>query len=88
MLQKELFVVHHESAWAVKRADAERSSALAQTQAEAIARAREIEPGAVIHSAESPWGVPAIDSVRSRIEQLRGAWRNKHSTSLHLRWSK
>jgi hypothetical protein len=49
MSQKELFVVHHQNAWAVKRADAERSSALAQTQAEAIERAHELEPRAVIH---------------------------------------
>jgi hypothetical protein len=49
MAQKELFVVHHGDAWAVKRPDAERSSALAQTQAEAIARATELEPRAVIH---------------------------------------
>jgi muconolactone delta-isomerase len=49
MAKKELFVVHHRNAWAVKRPDAERSSALAQTQAEAIARANELEPRAVIH---------------------------------------
>jgi hypothetical protein len=46
---KELFVVHHGNAWAVKRPDAERSSAITVTQAEAIARARELEPNAVIH---------------------------------------
>jgi hypothetical protein len=49
MSQKELFVVHHENGWAVKRPDAERSSALAQTQAEAIERARELAPHAVLH---------------------------------------
>jgi hypothetical protein len=49
MSQRELFVVHHGNAWAVKRPDADRSSALAQTQAEAIERARELEPRAVIH---------------------------------------
>jgi len=49
MAQKELLVVDHGDAWAVKRPDAERSSALAQTQAEAIARANELEPRAVIH---------------------------------------
>ena len=49
MSQQELFVVHHGSVWAVKRPDAERSSALAETQAEAIEPARELEPRAVIH---------------------------------------
>jgi hypothetical protein len=49
MSHKKLFVVHHHNAWAVKRPEAERSSALAQTQAEAIERARELEPRAVIH---------------------------------------
>lgn len=46
---KELFVVRHDEGWAVKRPDAERSSAVALTQAEAIERAREIEPSATIH---------------------------------------
>jgi hypothetical protein len=49
MSQKELFAVHHDNGWAVKRPDADRSSALAETQAEAIERARELEPRAVIH---------------------------------------
>ena len=49
MSRKELFVVHHDGAWAVKRPEAERSSAVADTQAEAIARARELEPRAVLH---------------------------------------
>lgn len=49
MSQKELFVVNHRQGWAVKRPDAERSSALAQTQADAIELARELEPRAVIH---------------------------------------
>jgi len=49
MSQKELFVVHHESGWAVRRPDAQRSSALAPTQAEAIELARELEPRAVLH---------------------------------------
>ncbi len=43
MSQKELFVVHHDSGWAVRRPDAQRSSALAPTQAEAIELARELE---------------------------------------------
>lgn len=49
MSQKELFVVNHRQGSAVKRPDAERSSALAQTQADAIELARELEPRAVIH---------------------------------------
>jgi hypothetical protein len=49
MSPRELFVVHHQNGWAVKRPDAERSSALTETQAEAIAVARELEPRAVIH---------------------------------------
>jgi hypothetical protein len=49
MPQKELFVVHHHNAWVVKRPDAERSSVLAPTQAEAIERARKLEPRAVVH---------------------------------------
>ena len=48
-MPKELFVVHHGDGWAVKRPDAERSSALAETQAGAIERARDLEPRAVIH---------------------------------------
>lgn len=49
MPRKELFVVHHRDAWAVKRPDAARSSVLAQTQAEAIALAEKLEPRALIH---------------------------------------
>lgn len=49
MSRRELFVVHDDSTWAVERPDAERSSALADTQAEAIERARELDPRAVIH---------------------------------------
>jgi hypothetical protein len=48
MSQKELFVVHHESGWAVRRPDAQRSTALAPTQAEAIELARELEPRAIL----------------------------------------
>jgi len=46
---KETFVVRHDGGWAVKRPGAERSSAVTATQAEAIERAREMEPGATIH---------------------------------------
>lgn len=49
MSQKNIFVVHHGNAWAVKRPDAERSSAVTRTQAEAIERARALEPNAVVH---------------------------------------
>jgi len=45
---KEVFVVRHEAGWAVKRPDAERSSAVTATQAEAIERAREMEPSATV----------------------------------------
>ena len=45
---KEVFVVRHEAGWAVKRPNAERSSALAVTQAEAIERACEMEPSATV----------------------------------------
>jgi len=44
----EVFVVRHEAGWAVKRPDAERSSAVTATQAEAIERAREMEPSATV----------------------------------------
>lgn len=47
---KELFVVRQDGGWAVKRPDAERSSAVTATQAEAIERAREIEPSATIRA--------------------------------------
>jgi putative transcriptional regulator len=47
---KELLVVPHDDGWAVKRPDAERSSAVTATQAEAIERAREIEPSATIRA--------------------------------------
>ena len=46
---KELFVVHHDEGCAVKRPDGERSSAVTGTQAEAIERARQMEPNATIH---------------------------------------
>jgi hypothetical protein len=49
MSRKDLFVVHHGDGWAVRRPDAERSSALSPTQAKAIEQARELEPNAVIH---------------------------------------
>lgn len=48
-MAQELFIVHHNGGWAVKRPDAERSSAVAETQAGAIERAREIAPTAVLH---------------------------------------
>ena len=47
---KELLVIPHDGGWAVKRPDAERTSAVTATQAEAIVRAREIEPSATIRA--------------------------------------
>jgi putative transcriptional regulator len=44
---KDLFVVRHDGGWAVK--GAERTTGVSATQAEAIERAREIEPSATIH---------------------------------------
>src|ERR1017187_6426411 len=46
---KELLVVRHDDGWAVKRPDAERSSAVTVTQAEAIEHARQMEPSATVH---------------------------------------
>jgi Uncharacterized protein conserved in bacteria (DUF2188) len=48
-MAKELFIVHHNGNWAVKRPDAERSSAVVATQADAIQRALEIEANATLH---------------------------------------
>ncbi|MGC9949531.1 MAG: DUF2188 domain-containing protein [Bryobacteraceae bacterium] len=45
---KEVFVVRRDDGWAVKRPDAERSSAVSLTQAEAIKRARQMEPAAAV----------------------------------------
>jgi putative transcriptional regulator len=45
---KELLVVRHEGGWAVRRPGAERSTAVTATQAEAIERARQLEPSATI----------------------------------------
>jgi len=47
---RRVLVVPHDNGWAVKRPDAERSSAVTATQAEAIERAREIEPSATIRA--------------------------------------
>jgi Uncharacterized protein conserved in bacteria (DUF2188) len=45
----EVFVIHHGDDWAVTKPNAERASAVLPTQAEAIARAREISDGGTIH---------------------------------------
>ena len=44
-----LFIEQHERGWAVKQEDAQRASAVKRTQAEAIARAEEINPNAELH---------------------------------------
>ncbi len=46
---KELFIVRHDGGWAVKRPGAGHPTAATATQAEAIKRAREMEPSATIH---------------------------------------
>lgn len=49
MSNKNLYIERHENGFAVLRPNAERASAVLPTQAEAIERAREIEPDATIH---------------------------------------
>jgi uncharacterized protein YdaT len=44
-----LFIEQHQRGWAVKQENAERASAVKGTQAEAIARAEEINPNAELH---------------------------------------
>ncbi len=45
----EVFVIHHDDSWAVKKPNAERSSAVFNTQAEAIQRARELAGRGTLH---------------------------------------
>jgi uncharacterized protein YdaT len=47
---EKLFIEQHERGWAVKQENAERASAVKRTQAEAIARAEEINPNAELRS--------------------------------------
>lgn len=46
---EEVFVVQHDDRWAVKKPNAERSSGIFETQAEAIQRARELAGRGTIH---------------------------------------
>jgi uncharacterized protein DUF2188 len=65
--QNELFVERRpDGTYAVLRPGAERASAIEKTQAEAIDRAREIQPGAAIH----------VERVRDTSKGSRDKWRN------------
>lgn len=46
---KPLFVEQHDNGWAVLQENARRASAVSRTQEQAIARAHEINPKAVLH---------------------------------------
>lgn len=64
--QNELFVEHRpDGTYAVLRPGAERASAIENTQAEAINRAREIQPSAAIH----------VERVRDTSKGSRDKWR-------------
>jgi Uncharacterized protein conserved in bacteria (DUF2188) len=64
---KELYVERREEGdYAVRRPGSERASAVEETQAEAIQRAREIEPGAAIH----------VERVRHTDQGSPDKWRN------------
>lgn len=54
-----------EGNYAVRRGGADRASAVEDTQAEAIARARKMDPGVPIH----------VERVRSTSNGLRDKWR-------------
>lgn len=47
--QEKVFVIRHDGNWAVKKPRAERASAVFNTQAEAISRARELAGSGVLH---------------------------------------
>ncbi len=62
----ELYVERREEGdYAVRRPGSERASAVEDTQAEAIQRARELEPGAAIH----------VERVRDTDQGGRDKWR-------------
>jgi hypothetical protein len=62
----QLFVERRsEGDYAVRRGDAERASAILPTQAEAIARARELNPNKT----------PLVERVRNTSEGSRDKWR-------------
>ena len=66
MSNKKLFVERRsEGDYAVRRAEADRASAVAPTQADAIARAREIDPQAAI----------LVERVRDTTAGKRDKWR-------------
>lgn len=66
MSDKEFFVERRpEGDYAVRRPDSKRASAVAPTQAEAIARARELEPKAAVH----------VERVRNTEHGGRDKWR-------------
>jgi hypothetical protein len=65
--KKELYVERRpEGDYAVRRPGSTRSSAVEDTQAEAIDRARELDPGAAIH----------VERVRNTDRGSRDKWRN------------
>lgn len=67
MAKKELYVERRpEGDYAVRRPGSTRSSAVEDTQAEAIDRARELDPGAAIH----------VERVRNTDRGSRDKWRN------------
>lgn len=45
----DVYVVHHDERWAIKKPNAERASAVADTQQEAIERAKELAGRGSIH---------------------------------------
>ena len=67
MAKKELYVERRsEGDYAVRRPGANRASVVTETQADAIAAAREIEPSAAIH----------VERVRNTDRGSRDKWRN------------
>lgn len=66
MPKKELYVERREEGdYAVRRAGSERASDVRDTQAEAIERARDIDPNAAIH----------VERVRNTSQGSRDKWR-------------
>lgn len=66
MPKKELYIERREEGdYAVRRPDSERASDVRDTQAEAIERAREIDPNAAIH----------VERVRNTNRGSRDKWR-------------
>jgi Uncharacterized protein conserved in bacteria (DUF2188) len=63
MAKTDVYVVHHEDRWAVKRPEADRSSGVFDTQAEAIHFANQMEHVGTVHiqgrhgsfRPETPW---------------------------------